>query len=158
MTATETDARSLSEALEDLHLAMVGTADGDVWKARPLTLAGLDGATMHFLVSADADWVQSISAGGTACTTTFSDPNTNDHVSLQGTARVLRDPQLIAALWTPEAGAYFEGKNDPNVRVLAVKVEYGEYWDSPSGVVGRLLALTWSAAGEHVGKEGPVTV
>jgi general stress protein 26 len=158
MTATKTEARTLSEALQDLHFAMVGTADRDVWKSRPLTLAGLDGSTMHFLVSADADWVQSIGAGSTACTTTFSDPAKNDYVSLQGTARVLRDADLIAKLWTPEAAAYFASKDDPNIRVLAVDVAYGEYWDSPSGALGRLLTLTWSAAGGQAGKEGPIKV
>lgn len=158
MTATDTDARTLTEALENLHFAMVGTADRDLWKSRPLTLAGLDGSTMHFLVSADADWVQSIGAGSTACTTTFSDPSKNDYVALQGTARVLRDQALIDKLWTPEAGAYFASKTDPKVRVLAVDVSYGEYWDSPGSTLGRLLSLTWSAAGGQAGKEGPVTI
>lgn len=160
MTAadTQSEGRTLSEALRDLYFAMVGTADHDVWKSRPLALAGVDGSTLHFLVSADADWVQGIGEGGTACTTTFSDPARNDYVALQGSARVLHDPRLIDALWTAEAGAYFEGADDPNLRVLAVDVEYGEYWDSPAGTFGRLLALTKAAAGADAGKEGPIRV
>ncbi len=160
MTATDTknEARSLTEALEDLHFAMVGTADGDVWKSRPLTLAGIDGSTLHFLVSHDADWVAAIGDGSTPCTATFSDPAKNDYVALQGSARVLHDQRLIEALWSPEAGAYFEGKDDPNIRVLAVEVAYGEYWDSPAGTMGRLLAMAKAAAGAEAGKEGPIRV
>lgn len=160
MTATDasTESRSLTEALDGLHFAMVGTADGDVWKSRPLTLAGLEGSTMHFLVSADADWVQALEADGSPCTATFSDPNKNDYVALQGSARVLQDQLLIEALWSPEAGAYFAGADDPNLRVLAVEVAYGEYWDSPGGTVGRLLALAKAAAGAEAGKEGTIRV
>ncbi len=158
MTATDTQARSLSEVLEELHFAMVGTPDGDVWKSRPLTLAGLDSSTMHFLVAADADWVQALGNGSAPCTTTFSDPSKNDYVALQGSARVLNDRALIESLWTAPAGAYFDGKDDPNIRVLAVDVDYGEYWDSPGGAIGRLLALTKAAAGAEAGSEGPVRV
>lgn len=160
MTATDTknEARSLAEVLEHLHFAMVGTADGDVWKSRPLTLAGLDGSSMHFLVSADADWVQSIGSGSTPCTATFSDPGKNEYVALQGSARVLRDQGLIDDLWSAPAGAYFEGKDDPAIRVLAVDVAYGEYWDSPGGTVGRLLSVAKVAAGRDPGQEGPVRV
>jgi general stress protein 26 len=160
MTATDTknEARSLNDALEHLHFAMVGTPDGDVWKSRPLTLAGIDGSTLHFLVSNDADWVQALGSAGSPCTATFSDPAKNDYVALQGNARVLRDQRLIDALWSPEAGAYFDGKDDPNIRVLAVDVAYGEYWDSPGGTVGRLLAMAKAAAGAEAGKEGPIRV
>lgn len=160
MTSTDTKAesRSLAEVLAELHFAMVGTPDGDVWKSRPLTLAGLDGSTLHFLVAADADWVQALGNAGAPCTTTFSDPSKNDYVALQGSARVLNDRALITSLWTAPAGAYFDGQNDPNIRVLAVDVDYGEYWDSPGGTLGRLLALTKAAAGADAGKEGPVRV
>lgn len=160
MTATDTntEARSLTEALEHLHFAMVGTPDGELWKSRPLTLAGIEGSTLHFLVSNDADWVQSIGGASAPCTATFSDPSKNDYVALQGDARVLQDQRLIDALWTPEAGAYFEGKDDPNIRVLAVDVAYGEYWDSPGGTMGRLLAMAKAAAGAEAGKEGPIRV
>lgn len=160
MTAPDNtaEARSLAEALDGLYFAMVGTPDGDRWKSRPLALAGVDGSTMHFLVSADADWVQSIGAESTPCTTTFSDPARNDYVALQGSARVVHDQRLIEALWSPEAAAYFDGKDDPNLRVLAVDVADGEYWDSPAGTVGRLLALAKAAAGAEAGKEGPISV
>lgn len=160
MTTTDTkpEARTLDEALEHLHFAMVGTSDGDTWKSRPLTLAGIDGSSLHFLVSADADWVQSLGAGSTKCSATFSDPAKNDYVGLQGSARAVSDQRLIESLWSPEAGAYFEGKDDPNIRVLVVEVAHGEYWDSPGGTIGRLLALTKAAAGGDPGKEGPIKV
>jgi general stress protein 26 len=163
MSATDTEARPLDDVLADLRFAMVGTADGTTWKSRPLTLAGRSGATLHFLVSADADWVQALDGtgsptAGSPTTVTFSDPHKNSYVALQGSARAMRNEALIRDLWNPAAKAYFDSPDDPMIRVLEVEVEYGEYWDSPGGTVGRLLTMARAAAGKDPGREGPVSV
>lgn len=157
-TDTRTEARTLDDALDGLHFAMVGTADGDLWKSRPLTLAGRTGSTLHFLVSAEADWVQALDGAGSPSTVTFSETQKNVYVALQGKAHAFRDEALIRTLWNPGAQAYFDEVEDPTIRVLAVTVEYGEYWDSPSGRIGRLLAMAKAAAGGDPGKEGPIAV
>ena len=157
-TNTATESRPLDDVLQNLRFAMVGTSDGGTWKSRPSTLADQSGATLHFLVSADADWVQPLERAGSPTTVTFSDPHKNEYVSLQGQARAFRDQALIEKLWSAGAEAYFRDAKDPAIRVLEVNVEYGEYWDSPSGVVGRLLAMTRAVSGMEPGREGPVSV
>lgn len=154
----QTDARPLEEVLEHLRFAMVGTPDGGVWKSRPLTMAGQSGGALHFLVSDDAHWVMALGADASPATVTFSDPHKNEYVALQGQARVLTDPTKIRELWNPAAKAYFDGEDDPSIRVLEIDVEYGEYWDAPSGTLGRMLAMARASAGRHPGKEGPVEV
>lgn len=58
--STDTD-RTLSDLLDGLRFAMVGTADGTgTWKARPLALAHHDGDVLSFLVSVEADWVEAL--------------------------------------------------------------------------------------------------
>lgn len=157
-TDTKNEARPLEEVLEDLRFAMVGTDDNGTWKSRPLTLAGQSGSTLHFLVSSDADWVQAIDVAGSPTTVTFSDPHKNEYVSLQGSARTSSDQALIKDLWNPGAKAYFHDADDPTIRVLQVDVDYGEYWDSPSGTIGRMLAMARASAGKEAGREGPVKV
>ena len=148
--------RELNEVLEDLRFAMVGTSDGGTWKSRPLALAEEKDGTLRFLVSHDADWVQALDANGSPTTVTFSDPGKNSFVSLQGRARTLDDRALIRHLWNPGAAAYVDGKDDPTVRVLEVDVEYGEWWDGPSGRIGQLITVAGAAMGKQVGDQGPV--
>ena len=134
---TDTD-RTLSDVLDGLHLAMVATADDTgTWRARPLSLAGQDGDALSFLVSVEADWVAALDGLGSPTTVTFAEPAKNTYVAVQGTARVLDDRARIAELWNPGAGAYFDGQDDPQVRLLEVTVQSGEYWDGPRGRVGR---------------------
>jgi general stress protein 26 len=155
----QSDPQTLSDALDGLRFAMVATADADgTWKSRPLALAGQDGAVLSFLVGADAEWVASLEASGSPTTVTFSDPGKNVYVSLQGTARTDDDRPKIDELWNLGAGAYFDGKDDPQVRVLEVTVDYGEYWTAPGGRIGNALNLAGAALGRPVGGQGDVVV
>ncbi len=154
-----TAARDLQQALEGLRFAMAATPDAQgEWRSRPLALAGQEGGRLSFLVGVDADWVAALEGAGSPTTVTFSDPGKNTYVALQGTARVVHDPDRTSALWNPGAGAYFDGKDDPRVRVLDVDVHYGEYWDSPSGRLGSVLQLASAALGHQVGTQGDVVV
>ena len=152
-------ARTLSDVLDGLNFAMVATADDTgTWKARPLSLAGQDGDVLSFLVSVQADWVEALETTGSPTTVTFSDPSKNTYVAVQGSARTADDRARIAELWNAGAGAYFEGPEDPQVRVLDVAVAYGEYWDGPHGRVGTLLQLAVKALGKETGQQGDVIV
>ncbi len=151
--------RTLSDVLDGLDFAMVATADDTgTWRARPLSLAGQEADVLSFLVSVQADWVEALEVTGSPTTVTFSDPSKNTYVAVQGTARTADDRARIAALWNPGAGAYFEGPEDPQVRVLDVDVAYGEYWDGPHGRVGALLQLAAKALGKETGSQGDVVV
>jgi len=160
MTTSKTDSRTLIEALDGLHFAMVATAGADgKWASRPLAVVGTDGGTLRFLVSTDADWVAGLEATSSPTTVTFSDPGKNTYVGLQGAARTTNDRAQIAGLWDVGAAAYFEGKDDPKVRVLEVDVHYGEYWDGPHGKLGQALNLAKAALGnKDAGEQGDVVV
>ena len=149
--------KTLSDALDGLRFAMVATADDTgTWKSRPLALAGTEGDVLSFLVAVDADWVEALEDTGSPTTVTFSDPGKNSYVALQGTARTSEDRGRIGELWSVGAGAYFEGKDDPKVRVLEVSVDYGEFWDAPSGRIGSALQLASAAIGRPTGEQGTV--
>ena len=158
---TQTDAaRTLDDALDGLRFAMVATADPDgQWKSRPLALAAQEGGVMSFLVSTEADWVAGLEVESSPTTVTFSDPGKNTYVALQGAARTSNDRARIAAIWNVGAASYFEGKDDPKVRVLEVSVSYGEFWDGPHGRLGQVLGMARAAlGGSHAGEQGDVVV
>ncbi len=159
MTQTDT-ARTLDDALDGLRFAMVATADPDgQWKSRPLALAGQEGGVLSFLVSTGADWVAGLEVESSPTTVTFSDPGKNAYVALQGAARTSNDRARIAELWNVGAASYFDGKDDPTVRVLEVTVSYGEYWDGPNGTLGQALNLLKAALGnDDAGEQGDVVV
>ena len=151
--------KTLHDVLDGLRFAMVATADpshGGTWKSRPLALASQDGPVLSFLVGADADWVAGMEHEDSPTTVTFSDQSKNVWVAVQGTARTRNDRARIAELWNVGAGSFFDGKDDPKVRVLEVSVDYGEYWESPSGIVGRAVTLASAALGKPVGDQGSV--
>lgn len=156
MTLTQ---KTLHDALDGLHFAMVATADpqaGGQWKSRPLALAEQDGAVLRFLVSTGAEWVEGLEQTGSPTTVTFSDPGKNTYVALQGDARTVEDRARIERLWNVGAAVYFDGKDDPTVRVLEVTVDYGEFWDGPSGRLGQVLTFAKVALGADSGAKGDV--
>jgi len=151
--------RTLQDVLDGLRFAMVASADdAGTWTSRPLALAGQDGDVLSFLVSVDADWVAAMDGSGSPTTVTFSDPAKNTYVALQGQARARQDRARTAELWNIGAASYFEGKDDPKVRVLEVTVSYGEYWDGPHGRIGSLVQMASAALGRDVGTQGDVVV
>jgi general stress protein 26 len=126
--------KTLHDVLDGLTFAMVATSDpshGGTWKSRPLALAGQDGPVLSFLVGADADWVEGLETADSPATVTFSDQSKNVWVALQGNARTRNDRQKIAELWNVGAGSYFDGKDDPKVRVFEFTVDYGDSHHSP---------------------------
>lgn len=156
MSDTTTETRFLAEALKGLRFAMVGTADGPIWRSRPLTLAEQEGDVLRFLVTNGAEWVEALESGGSPATVTFSDPHKNVFVALQGRAHVRHDRGPVERLWNPAAASYFEGKDDPAIRVLEFVAEDGEYWDGPSGRVGQMISLVRAALGGQPGTKGHV--
>ncbi len=159
MTQTQ-QPQSLADALDGLRFAMVGTQDPRTkeWASRPLTMVEQDHGVLRFLVSTEAEWVNDLDGEGSPAGVTFSDPGKNTYVAVQGRARVRDDRAEVVRLWNPGAAAYFDGKDDPTVRVLEVSVDKGEYWDGPSGRLGAAVAMVMAAAGHESGDEGPIVL
>jgi general stress protein 26 len=73
----------------------------------------------------------------------FADSSTWLSVAGHGTVREDRDK--VDALWNSAVEAWFpEGKDAPNVGLLLVEPDSAEYWDSPGGRVGSVLAYAKS--------------
>jgi general stress protein 26 len=66
-------------------------------------------------------------------------------VSVTGVANLVRDRKKIEELWRPEFRMWFpEGKDDPEIALMQIKLEKAEYWDSPSSTIGFALSFVSS--------------
>lgn len=153
---TEDTAKKLDDLFAPGDTVMLMTMIDGAHSSRPMTVAGVEGSRLSFLVDARTEWFDPVAAGRADVHVTLADVRHNTYAALNGPTRVSRDPGEIALLWSPAAGAFFDGENDPSIAVLHVTATDGQYWDSPSGRLGTLFALAKAkvtgddeAAGDH---------
>lgn len=147
---------TLRRLVKDVQIAMLTTtaADGSLI-SRPLQTLDFDGENvLWFATDATSEKAQEIKLHphiGLG----YADRRDNSFVSISGPARLVRDEQKIAALWTPAMSLFFPaGKDDPNLVLIRVEMERAEYWDGPGTIVGKLMYL---AAAAITGNPGVMT-
>lgn len=138
-------AKHVWDMIKDIRLSMLITHDGEKMRARPMAAyVRREENAIHFLTDARRDKDDEI-ARNRDVTLTFQDGMKS--VSLTGHARVSREQAKIDELWTPVAKAWFDSKDDPNIRVLTVTPDDAEYWDSPGKLVVYAKMLAAAATG-----------
>ncbi|CAN5848931.1 MAG: pyridoxamine 5'-phosphate oxidase family protein [Ilumatobacteraceae bacterium] len=134
--------KPLADLVDARTIVMLMTMVGAEHSSRPLTCLKVDDDRLSFLVDRSADWVGAIADGTAVVHATVADGRENTYVAMNGGATVTQDSAEIDELWNPVAGIYFDGgKEDPNVAVLHLDVDDGEYWDGPSGRIGAAVGL-----------------
>lgn len=74
-------------------------------------------------------------------TVVFQSKKGDRYVSVQGTAVVVRDDVKLRELWNPLMRAWFpRGRRDPEIALVAVRVERVEYWLVPATRLSRVFA------------------
>jgi general stress protein 26 len=152
----------INELIKDIRFAMLTTAAPDgTLHSRPMATQKTDfDGELWFLTREDSGKVCDIDHD-THVSLTYADGK-NTFVALTGRAHVSRDAAKIQELWSPLYTAWFpQGKEDPQIRVLRVKVDAAEYWDAPSNALVRNFQILMSAvtAGQvKVGENEAVTL
>jgi len=150
MTATQTradDLQKLRDMVKDIDFCMLTTVDenGDL-HSRPMSSNGdidPDG-DLWFFTGASSHKVMEV-AKLPKVNISFADPQNQRYISISGVAELVRDRKKIEELWKPQFKLWFpEGKDDPNIALLRIKLEKGEYWDSPSSTIGYALSFVSS--------------
>lgn len=147
-TQTRTgDLEKLRDMIKDIDFCMLTTIDekGDP-HSRPMSSNGdIDpNGDLWFFTSASSHKVDEINESPKV-NVSFADPQNQRYVSVTGLAELVRDRNKIDALWRPEFKMWFpNGKDDPDVALLRVTLEKGEYWDSPSSAIGYALSFVSS--------------
>lgn len=150
MADTQTHSDSLDklrELIKDIDFCMLTTIDqqGDP-HSRPMSSNGdIDpNGDLWFFTNASSHKVSEVEESPTV-NVSFADPDNQRYVSVSGVAHLVRDRQKIDELWRPEFKMWFpQGKDDPEVALLKVSLEKGEYWDSPSSTIGYALSFVSS--------------
>jgi general stress protein 26 len=62
----------------------------------------------------------------------FIDPKAKAYLSITARAEVLNDHAKAAAIWKSTDNMWWDGPDDPNVRVLRVTPVTAELWDGPA--------------------------
>lgn len=147
-TRTHSDSLDkLREMIKDIDFCMLTTIDeqGDP-HSRPMSSNGdidLNG-DLWFFTASSSHKVTEVEKSPKV-NVSFADPDNQRYVSVSGVAHLVRDRQKIDELWRPEFKMWFpKGKEDPEVALLKVSLEKGEYWDSPSSTIGFALSFVSS--------------
>jgi general stress protein 26 len=138
--------------LKSFSNAMLVTHTGpDGFHARPMALAEVeDDGRIWFVTGVDTAKVHEIEIDShvhivAQSHTTF--------LSLTGRASLIGDREKIGQLWSEPFRVWFpKGKDDPNIELIAVRPERGEYWDSGGSKAVKYL---WEATKAYVSGTTP---
>ena len=150
MTDTHDRTQSLEKLrtlIKDIDFCMLTTIDeeGDP-HSRPMSSNGdIDpNGDLWFFTAASSLKVDEVT-NSPKVNVSFADPENQRYVSVTGLARLVRDREKIDELWRPQFKIWFpKGKDDPEVALLCVSLEKGEYWDSPGSTIGYALSFVSS--------------
>jgi general stress protein 26 len=137
--------------IERIGLCMLVTHDGGAnrLRARPMSAhPERHDDAIYFLTDRRDYKDDEVEINDNVCLT-FAEPESYVFVSVSGTANVLDDRRKVHALWSSAARAFWESKDDPNIRVLKVRPAMAEFWDSP----GRIFTAVEMAAAAITGSK-----
>jgi general stress protein 26 len=151
---TLTDAEAIEtiwNLAASIDVCMFITWDGKRQRARPLS-ARPDRETgrIHFLVDVDGAKDDQIERFPKV-TMAWADVHGHDYVVITGDAIVTDDRAKIAELWTGTDRAWWDGPDDPAIRLITVAPDDAELWKSPNGPVtgARLTAAGDGASADY---------
>ncbi|HEU4579630.1 MAG TPA: pyridoxamine 5'-phosphate oxidase family protein [Polyangiaceae bacterium] len=137
------------ELLSKFHTAMFvtqGRAPG--LHARPMAVAKMEeNGTLWFVTGRDTPKMNELSAHPEALVCLQKD---DQFVTVSGRVEVVQDRNKVEELWSERFRAWFSGKDDPNLVLLRLVANAGEYWDQ-SGTRG--LEYAFRAAKAYAGKQ-----
>ncbi len=148
----------LREIVDDIRIAMVTTEGGDgAMHSRPMYLQEMDaGGDLWFATSADSPLAEQVRDDARVIAT-FAKPSDHVFAVVRGTASLHADRAKVEEFWNPAMKVWFpEGPADPNITLVRVRGEHGDYWDAPGAparIVNYVTALvtgTRADGGERV--------
>lgn len=145
MTANTNDHARLWDLIKDTRFGMYTHRHaGGMLHSQPLTTQNRsvdEDATLYFFVPRNGEIVGHL-AEDNGVNVAYANPDSDSYVSIAGRASVLEDPARKEALFNAAAKAWFpDGPQDPNLALLAVRIEHAEFWDVKESKVSQLLKI-----------------
>lgn len=146
--------KSVWKLLEKAHAAFLTTRHGEALAARPMAIyARREENAIYLLTSAASEKDDAIHDHPEVGLTV---QRGSAYLSLSGRAGSSHDVAKICELWTPFAEAWWDGPNDPDIRLLTVTPHEAHYWKTPgrvAAVVSMLAAAATSSRPAGIGKD-----
>ena len=145
-TAPERDAplTRIAEHMAAIDIAMVSTiGEGGSIVSRPLSTqhAALDAGVVRFFTSRRSEKVAEL-ARDPRINLAYASKDRNVFLSVAGRAATNDDPSVKNALWNDALKAFFpNGKDDPDLTVLEVRIASIEAWEGPSSWLGKAVGF-----------------
>jgi general stress protein 26 len=149
------------DIIEAVGVGMLTTRFGGGLRARPLEARPERAAgIIWFLTDARSSKDDEISAAHDVGLV-FVDPKDKAYLSISGRAEILHDHAKAKEIWRKTDAAWWDGPDDPNVRVIRLVPHTAELWDGPaSKAVAAYEFAKAMATGEepNLGENRKVTV
>jgi general stress protein 26 len=140
---------ALWERLEEVHAGLLGI-DGSGLHLQPMAhFPDRDNRRIWFLTKLDTALYKALSARSMAQFAVISRDQTF-HACLRGELSEHFDQERLDRIWSPMAGAWFEGKDDPDLKMLVLDLTDGAIWASTGG-----LAFAWETVKANVTDSRP---
>lgn len=117
------------DVLKQFHTAMLVTRSNDgALRARPMHIAEVESdSDLWFVTNVDSGKIDEIESDSHV---NVSMQSGSQYLSINGNAHLVKDRERINRLWSDTWAVWFpEGKNDPNLGLIRVESQDGEYWD-----------------------------
>lgn len=135
------------ELASAIGICMFVTWDGERQRARPLAAnTDRDEHAIYFLTDVHGmkdDQIERFPI----VTLAFADTGGNKYVSITGQAAVSNDRGKIKELWSPVNKAWWDSAEDPDIRLITVKPDDAEFWDSSNRFIATVAMLTAAVTG-----------
>jgi general stress protein 26 len=157
---------------EKIRFGLFNTWDGEQQRVRPLTAhVDREADAIYFLIGVDGGKTLALATNDAAPLTlaqqiekfprvsvAFADPGASDYAVIAGEAVVSNDRAKIAELWTPFAKAWWDGPEDPQIRLVTLHPDNAEIWEGPGKLVSFAVMLAAAATNSKpaVGEHGAV--
>jgi general stress protein 26 len=142
------------EMIKNSHAALLITHDEAGMDARPMaTMVRREEGAIYILANKQEDSDRQIQFDRDVV---LSFQNGTSFVVVYGGAEVSDDRQKIADLWSAFDKAWWDGPDDPRIRLITVTPDRAEYWESPGKLVAYADMLVSAATGKqpNVGEHG----
>lgn len=143
------DLKRLRKLIKGARVAMLTTVGPDgTLRSRPMaTLKAPFEGDVWFFTRATAPKADEI-RDNDRVNVSFSDGDDNRYLSISGTASLVRDTARLEQLWSGRLKNWFpDGKKDPDLALLRVRVDRAEYWDAKTAAMVHLGGLVRSSLG-----------
>ncbi|WP_019947190.1 pyridoxamine 5'-phosphate oxidase family protein [Hymenobacter aerophilus] len=148
-TPVTNDVKKLLEKIKDINICMMTTTSDEdqSLRSRPMATQKPEADnSLLFLTDKDSAKVYEVKKDSHVGLS-YGNPDDSVYASVSGRCNAYRDQAKIDELWSEDMKAWFpKGKDDPNIMILKVEIDKGEYWDSPSGLLSRAYAYVRSVA------------